>query len=667
MKQLIATALFLMAAINMTAIGVKTHIIIKQPGNPAVTTQLRDNGGQLVPANGSKFPLAIASTQTALGDGLTRYTVTIKATELTYFNFGAEIATPFATDECDFYLPGFWYHKNLRSPKNAPSFHTSKSWNVREDRLSSPLTGVFNQAGGTGISVRRQLDKPEDALGTSDEGDVILNGPTSVGYLGFDNRANIARLTFGYPYIETPKRYMRKLTLKAPIRTFARIDKGESRTLTWVIRESKDNDFSGFVASTWQYCYDAYKPQMVNTDVDGEQVKRQLTGYFREAYVGKYDIKFNSGNGLRIDQCQPMPEMEIGFCGRALLNAFNELEWGEANGDTLLASRGRAIFDSFLHHGFTDHGNIYDHVFFEAEKKWDGIHSIRRQSEAVYATLHFLRYDKRQGVRHKDWEAKVRTLVDNLLKLQNADGSFPRKFRSDGSIADTSGGSTPSATSALVMAYKYFGDKRYLNAAAKTVDYVEKNIIDKSDYFSSTLDANCEDKEAAIAAVTATYYMTLVSKGRARQHYADLCHRAAYFALSWYYLWDVPFAQGQMLGDLGFHSRGFSNVSVENNHVDVFVFEFGHILSWLGKETDDNRFTAMYQLMRSSLSQLMPTPQQLCGIGKPGFYPEVLQHTNWDYGHGGKGFYNTWFAPGWTVASLWELYSPNRTTDFFGK
>jgi len=26
--------------------------------------------------------------------------------------------------------------------------------------------------------------------------------------------------------------------------------------------------------------------------------------------------------------------------------------------------------------------------------------------------------------------------------------------------------------------------------------------------------------------------------------------------------------------------------------------------------------------------------------------------------------YNDIFAPGWTIASLWELYSPNRTTDF---
>ena len=86
------------------------------------------------------------------------------------------------------------------------------------------------------------------------------------------------------------------------------------------------------------------------------------------------------------------------------------------------------------------------------------------------------------------------------------------------------------------MAYKYFGDKRYLKAAQQTVDYLEKNIISKSDYFSSTLDANCEDKEAAISAVTATYYLAMVSKGKQRQHYIQLCQQAAYFALSWYYL-----------------------------------------------------------------------------------------------------------------------------------
>ena len=36
--------------------------------------------------------------------------------------------------------------------------------------------------------------------------------------------------------------------------------------------------------------------------------------------------------------------------------------------------------------------------------------------------------------------------MDSFLKLQNEDGSFPRKFKDDFSIVVASGGSTPSAT-----------------------------------------------------------------------------------------------------------------------------------------------------------------------------------------------------------------------------
>ena len=294
----------------------------------------------------------------------------------------------------------------------------------------------------------------------------------------------------------------------------------------------------------------------------------------------------------------------------------------------------------------------------------DIVHSIREQSEAVYAVLHYLAYEKRQGRQHKEWEMKMRTLMNSMLELLKTDGHFPRKYRDNHSDVDATGGSTPSATSTLVMAYKYFGDKRYLKAAQQTVDYLEKNIISKSDYFSSTLDANCEDKEAAISAVTATYYLAMVSKGKQRQHYIQLCQQAAYFALSWYYLWDVPFAQGQMLGDLGFKSRGWSNVSVENNHIDVFVFELAHIAKWLATQTGEHRFLLMHDVINSSLCQLLPTEQRLCGIGVPGYNPEVVQHTHWDYGRNGKGFYNDIFAPGWVIASLWELYSPQRTVEF---
>ena len=90
-------------------------------------------------------------------------------------------------------------------------------------------------------------------------------------------------------------------------------------------------------------------------------------------------------------------------------------------------------------------------------------------------------------------------------------------------------------------------------------------------------------------------------------------------------------------------------------------------MKWLGTQLNEPRFGKMYDVIYSSLNQLLPTTNRMCGIGMEGFYPEVVQHTAWDYGRNGKGFYNDIFAPGWTVASLWELYSPTRTSDFLLK
>jgi len=665
-------AVLIMTAGNSLASDLTFNLRLKQPGNSAVNYELNQQAGGALVAGGLSDKVSVSFSEEkqegeTAGEHLSQLTVTLKAHETLFFNLGISLSTGISTDVADFYLPGFWYHKNLRSPREAPSFHTSSSWNVREDRLSSPLTGVIDLTSGKAVCVLRPVEgQGADALTTHQEGEVILGGPTTIGYVGFDNEGGRASLTFGYPYVETPRRYIRKLTLTPSITTFARLDAGQTCTLHWQVRQSSVADYSAFVADTWQYCIDVLQPQPIKPLYSPEEVKAQLANYFRKGYVDKYALKYHSGHGLRCDDCKPVDHVQLGFCGRVLLNGFNALEYGEQHSDALLVQMGRDIFDSWLNYGFTERGYFKEdmHIAGGIPSDKDIVHSIRQQSEAVYAVLHYLVYEKRQGRRHKEWEQKCKILLDQMLQLQKGDGHFPRKYRDDHSDVDASGGSTPSATSTLVMGYKYFNDKRYLEAARRTVDYLEKNIISKSDYFSSTLDANCEDKEAAISAVTATYYMAMVTKKQERQHYIGLCRQATYFALSWYYLWDVPFAQGQMLGDLGFKSRGWGNVSVENNHIDVFVFELPHIVKWLADETGEKRFQQIYDVIFSSLNQLLPTEQRLCGIGVPGFNPEVVQHTNWDYGRNGKGFYNDIFAPGWTVASLWELYSPRRTADF---
>lgn len=646
--------------------NIDASIALKLPGNDAINYPLKGAAGEQSIQLKADKDIPVIITRTIKGNLME---VVIQANEDVYFNFKQRIKTSYSHDDCQFYMPGFWYRRNLRSPKEAPSFHTSDSWTVREDRLSVPMTAVFNEKTGDYLSVMRIDDFTHEALTTHKEGEVIVSGKTSIGYTGFENVDNNAHLSFGFPYYETPKTYIRKLTLAPPVEAFQHLKKGESIQLTWLLYSGKASDFSGLISQLWEYSYDTWRPEPVETPFSDDFVKETMTGFFTQSFVGDYPLKFNSGEAMVVATCESLGRAEIGFVGRVLLNAFNALEYGQQQNRPELVSNSYAVFESYLEHGFTPGGFFREFVNFEDNKpKGNTInHSIRRQSEGIYAMFHFLQYEKENGRKHPEWESKLKTLLQQILLLQKSDGSFPRKFNDDFSIADESGGSTPSVTLPLVMAYRYFNDKEYLAAAKKTGGYLEREIISKADYFSSTLDANCEDKEASLYAATAMYYLALVSKGNEQQHYADLCRQASYFALSWYYMWDVPFAPGQMIGDIGLKTRGWGNVSVENNHIDVFVFEFGSVLNWLSKRYDEPRFNNFVKVISTSMRQLLPFENHLCGVAKTGYYPEVVQHTNWDYGKNGKGFYNDIFAPGWTVASLWELLSPGRTEKFLLK
>ena len=655
-------------AANAAPEDISASISLKVPGNDAkqypLALQKMQDGMYSCRAS-EKLPLDIIR-QVVDKDGKQRITVTLKALENVYFNYGEQIKTGYKHSDCQFYMPGFWYRRNLRSPKEAPSFHTSDSWLVREDRLSTPLTAAFNPASGTSMSVIR-IDKfDKEALTTHKEGEVILSGETSIGYTGFCNVDGMTVLAYGFPYKETPKTYIRKLTLAPAVEAFQLLRKGDSISMTWEVSERNTADFSECVQRTWEYCYDTNRPKPVDTPYTVDRMKEVMSNFFVESYVSNTPTHYYSGVELETATCANTDVAEVGFVGRTLLNAFNALEYGKQQNRQDLVDNANHIFDTYLQNGFSPAGFFNEVVHYNRGFK-ETRHSIRRQSEGVYAILNYLNYEKQQKRKHPEWEKRIKGMLDSFLKLQNEDGSFPRKFKDDFSIVDASGGSTPSATLPLVMASKYFKDKRYLASAKRTVDYLEKELISKADYFSSTLDANCEDKEASLYAATAAYYLALVTKGEERAHYAGLAKKAAYFALSWYYTWDVPFAEGQMLGDIGLKTRGWGNVSVENNHIDVFIFEFADVLHWLSKEYNEPRFSDFAEVISTSMRQLLPYEGHMCGIAKVGYYPEVVQHTNWDYGRNGKGYYNNIFAPGWTVASLWELFTPGRAEQFLLK
>ena len=547
------------SAFSYTPLNVRGLLRYKTPGNPVQMDTLRMqplHTGEFTWESKQSLPLVIKEKVEQVNDTW-KITVMLKATSDVYFHFGQWVNTGYPHKDCLFYLPGFWYRQNARSPKEAPSYHTSDSWTVREDRLSTPLTAIYNKQDGKVLSVLRTHKENEgaDALTVQDGQATLISGTTTIGYTGFENQADTAVLSFGFPYQETPKSYIRKLTLASPVQAFQYIKKGQTLSLSWELHETTAKDYADCISKMWNYCYDTQSPQPIFSTPSTPVVKKILSQYFKDSYVENKDLCYFASPSMRVDDCKHMPIAEVGFVGRTLLNALNALEYGEASGDQDLTEKARRVFLSYYTHGFTANGWLREWVN-EDHPEETGPLTIRRQSEGLYALLYYLDYERSKGRNHPEWEKKVNTLLKQLLRLQQKDGSFPRKFHDDLTVADASGGSTSCVTLPLIMGFHYFQQKSLRDAARKSMVYIERNIISQSDYFSSTLDANCEDKEASIYASTAAYYMALASTGKERVHYQQLMRKAAYFALSWYYTWDVPFASGEMLGDIGLKTRG---------------------------------------------------------------------------------------------------------------
>ena len=160
-------------AIDNVSERVSASISLKVPGNEAkqypLTFQKTKNDKSAYQLEASeRIPLTVYQTIEEKG-GKSQITVCITALEDVYFNYSQQVSTGFRHDDCQFYMPGFWYRRNLRSPKSAPSFHTSDSWLVREDRLSTPLTGIYSEGTKRFMTVNRIDQFENDALTTHRE------------------------------------------------------------------------------------------------------------------------------------------------------------------------------------------------------------------------------------------------------------------------------------------------------------------------------------------------------------------------------------------------------------------------------------------------------------------------------------------------------------------
>ena len=168
----------------------------------------------------------------------------------------------------------------------------------------------------------------------------------------------------------------------------------------------------------------------------------------------------------------------------------------------------------------------------------------------------------------------------------------------------------------LAIASELFKDKSYRAAAGKASQlYADRHLKMNGCYWGGTLDATCEDKEGSWAAFQG--FLEMYERFKDEKYLAWAKH-AMDVCLSYVVVWDIPLPAGRM-ADYNFKTTGWTVVSAQNQHIDVYGVLFAPEVYKMGRYLGDERLCSLAKVMYRSCYQLTDA------FGSQG---EQLQQTN---------------------------------------
>jgi hypothetical protein len=169
----------------------------------------------------------------------------------------------------------------------------------------------------------------------------------------------------------------------------------------------------------------------------------------------------------------------------------------------------------------------------------------------------------------------------------------------------------------LCMGHRLIGADAYRAAAEKAgKTYAARCVNMREPYWGGTLDASCEDKEGAFAALQG--FLRLYEMTNDPQ-YLEWAQHACDVALTYVVVWDIDMPPGR-LRDHDFKTRGWTAVSVQNQHIDVYGVLIAPDVYRLGKLTGNEGLKRLAIVMYRTGGQLLDP------YGSQGEQP---QHTNY--------------------------------------
>ncbi|MDQ0643119.1 beta-L-arabinofuranosidase domain-containing protein [Microbacterium murale] len=185
-----------------------------------------------------------------------------------------------------------------------------------------------------------------------------------------------------------------------------------------------------------------------------------------------------------------------------------------------------------------------------------------------------------------DWRRAAASNLDAVVTRQRADGNLGSIHHAEtGEVLVWDGSAGLAWVGALAEAAEW--DERYLPAAVRAGDWYARLVLDEDLHGAPEdvdLAGTSEDGYVAVMAYVALYDAT----GESR--WLDLARRAADFALSFRYTYDVDFPATSMLGIFDFGTRGSDQASPSNQHLHAYGLVMTREMLRLAEVTGDAHF-----------------------------------------------------------------------------
>ena len=315
---------------------------------------------------------------------------------------------------------------------------------------------------------------------------------------------------------------------------------------------------------------------------------------FEQIVKGKYEfaksrwIEFDStAVGFNMYDTSLRKDIVMGWCGQADSPGYSLQVLAKMLGDSEIESMVQRSLDYLTTFEIDEQKGIFT-VGYNGEKFHGGdpvscgqaMYNFAKAIQHGRKNRHYDTSKWEQFLRHAADAVSNRILSEEWNPLSTAEGFY---------------------VAPLAISSKLFKEKRYLAAAEKAAAlYASRHLTMNGCYWGGTLDATCEDKEGSWAAFQGFLEMYEQTK---EPQYLDWAKHAMDVCLSYVVVWDIPLPAGR-LADFNFKTTGWTVVSAQNQHIDIYGVLFAPEVYKMGKYLKDERLCRLADVMYRSCYQL---------------------------------------------------------------